>query len=312
MKQRLVKLLLLSSIILIILYFLIPDKIKFREVIIIKVNQTVAGRFINDQNKWVNWWPGRNKQDTNRDAKYFHNDFNYAVNRKMIHGDSVIIKSKSIHITSLLNIIPINSDSVAVQWRGLSESEINPAKRIKNYLKSIKNENSIEELLQSMKVFLEKKENVYGHFINQIQVSDTILVAKRYTSNSYPSTKEIYKLINTVRDYIYKAGVKETNYPMLHVTQNNIQFNTMVAIPVNTAITPNNEFLLKKMVPGKILVTDVRGGIYTINQAQKQIELYMNEHLLIAPAIPFQSLITDRSKEADTTKWITKIYYPIM
>ncbi len=86
----------------------------------------------------------------------------------------------------------------------------------------------------------------------------------------------------------------------------------MVAIPVNKTITPNNEFLLKKMVPGKILVTEVRGGIHTINQAQKNIELYMNDHHLVSPAIPFHSLVTDRSKEADTAKWITKIYYPVM
>ncbi len=313
MKNWWIKLLLLSFIVLISIHFLIPAKIDFREVIIIKVNQTVAGRFISDENKWGNWWPGKNKQDNNGDAKYHHNNnFSYTVNQKLTHGDSVIIKRKSILIKSLLNIIPINNDSVAVQWRGQSESEINPVTRLKNYLESLKNESSIEELLQSMKVFLEKKENVYGHSIDQIQVKDTILVAKRFTSNSYPTINEVYKLINNVRDYIYKAGAKETNYPMLHVIQDNFQFNTMVAIPVNKSINPNNEFLLKKMVPGKILVTEVRGGIHTINQAQKNIELYMNDHHLVAPAIPFHSLVTDRSTVADTTKWITKIYYPVM
>jgi hypothetical protein len=28
-------------------------------------------------------------------------------------------------------------------------------------------------------------------------------------------------------------------------------------------------------------------------------------------AIPFQSLVTDRSKQPDTTKWITNIYTPV-
>ncbi len=312
MKKLWIKVLLSSFIVLITIHFLIPAKIDFREVIIIKVNQTVAGRFISDASKWHNWWPGINKQARNQDAKYHHNNFSYTVNQKLTYGDSVIIKRKSILIKSLLNIIPINNDSVAIQWRGESESEINPFKRLNNYSGSSKNESSIEELLQSMKVFLEKKENVYGHSIDQIQVKDTILVVKRFTSNSYPTINEVYKLINNLRDYIYKAGAKETNYPMLHVIQDNFQFNTMVAIPVNKSINPNNEFLLKKMVPGKILVTEVRGGIHTINQAQKNIELYMNDHHLVAPAIPFHSLVTDRSTVADTTKWITKIYFPVM
>jgi hypothetical protein len=38
----------------------------------------------------------------------------------------------------------------------------------------------------------------------------------------------------------------------------------------------------------------------------------MNDHFLSAPAIPFEILITDRSKEKDTTRWKTKIYQPSM
>jgi hypothetical protein len=32
---------------------------------------------------------------------------------------------------------------------------------------------------------------------------------------------------------------------------------------------------------------------------------------LSTPAIPYQSIITNRLTETDTTKWITKIYQPI-
>src|SRR6266487_3596951 len=42
------------------------------------------------------------------------------------------------------------------------------------------------------------------------------------------------------------------------------------------------------------------------------IEKYMDDHFLSAPAIPFEILITDRNKEADTSKWETKIFYPSM
>ena len=85
----------------------------------------------------------------------------------------------------------------------------------------------------------------------------------------------------------------------------------MVAIPVSKSIPTNNNFLFKRMVPGKILVTEVKGGTYTTGEALKQLEIYRSDNHLRSPAIPFESLVTDRSREPDTSKWVTKIYYPV-
>jgi hypothetical protein len=230
----------------------------------------------------------------------------------MIQGDSIIIKNKYVRINSLLNIIPINSDSVAIQWKGESTATWNPVKRYNIYQEEKKLENNIEALLHFMKEFLEDEEKLYGIRIDQIKVKDTILVASKYFSKAYPTTAEIYNLIERVKNFIKTQGATETNYPMLHVIQDSGLFRTMVAIPVNKTIPENNKFLLKKMVPGRILVTDVKGGIFSADNATKTIEKYMDDYHLVSPAIYFQSLVTDRSRETDTSKWITRIYYPVM
>ncbi|MEO5783322.1 MAG: hypothetical protein ABIQ07_08635 [Ginsengibacter sp.] len=317
MKKILIVLLVLSCVAFIGIYVFIPGKINFREVILIKANQINANRFITDESKWNKWWPKatiRNEQANiiQTDTNYFYKNYYYAVILKMIQGDSIIINNNSIRINSLLNIIPINSDSVAIQWKGQSASISDPVKRFKNYLDSKKIEKGIEDILQSMKIFLENKDSLYGIHIDQIQVKDTLLVATKYSSITYPTTTEIYTLIKSLKDFISKQEAIETNYPMLNIMQDSGRFSTMVAIPVNKLIPTKNNFLSKRMVPGKILITEVRGGDYTANQALKQIELYMNDYHLTPPAIPFQSLVTDRSKEPDTTKWITKIFYPVM
>ena len=85
----------------------------------------------------------------------------------------------------------------------------------------------------------------------------------------------------------------------------------MTAIPVNKYIPTNKNFLFKRMVPGKILVTEVIGGVNTTANALKELELYITDRHLQSPAIPFESLVTDRSKQPDTSKWVTKVYYPI-
>jgi hypothetical protein len=63
---------------------------------------------------------------------------------------------------------------------------------------------------------------------------------------------------------------------------------------------------------GNILVTDVNGGPSAIKYAFDRLEEYVSDTKRIPPAIPFESLITDRRKERDTSKWITRIYYPVM
>ena len=65
------------------------------------------------------------------------------------------------------------------------------------------------------------------------------------------------------------------------------------------------------MVLGNILVGEVKGGLSTILNAEKQLANYVFDYGKASPAIPFQSLVTDRSLEADSSKWITRLNYPI-
>ena len=63
---------------------------------------------------------------------------------------------------------------------------------------------------------------------------------------------------------------------------------------------------------GDILVAEITGGKNKIDSAMKQMDTYALDHQYNNIAIPFYSLVTDRMKVADSTKWVTKIYYPIM
>jgi hypothetical protein len=114
-----------------------------------------------------------------------------------------------------------------------------------------------------------------------------------------------------LKEYISINGAKETNSPMLNVIRDSSNFITMIAIPLNKSIPENGKFIFKRMVPGNILVTEVTGGNFTITEALQQMKIYINDNHLQSPAIPFESLVTDRSKEPDSSKWITRIYYPI-
>ncbi|MEP6711430.1 MAG: GyrI-like domain-containing protein [Ferruginibacter sp.] len=317
MKKIFIALLLFCGLAVIAVYAFIPAKINFTDTVLINVKQTNADRFLTDETQWNKWWPkednkneqaGFNPNKTN----YSYKNYLYLVNLQMLTGDSIIIKNDALTINSLLYIIPVNNDSISLQWTVESTYTTDPFKRFKNYLQGKQLKNNTAYLLEQMKKFLENKEKVYGMRIDEEIVKDTFLIATRYSSNNYPTTNEIYDLIKNLQDYVSKNGAVETNKPMLHIIADSGHFKTMVAIPVNKVIPENKKFLFKRMVPGRILVTEVKGGETLTTYTIKTIEKYMNDYHLQSPAIPFQLLITDRSKEADTTKWITKIYYPVM
>ena len=142
-------------------------------------------------------------------------------------------------------------------------------------------------------------------------VKDTILVTTNFSSIQYPSTSKIYSAIDSIKNYISLNNAKETNYPMLHILQDSGLYKTQVAIPVNMVIPQSRIYLVKRMVPGKILVGEIKGGNYSTGEALRQMQIFMTDNALSSPAIPFESLITNRMEEPDTSKWVTKIYYPV-
>jgi hypothetical protein len=47
-------------------------------------------------------------------------------------------------------------------------------------------------------------------------------------------------------------------------------------------------------------------------EAEKQLENFQKDNRKIVMAMPFQQLVTNRMKEQDTLKWVTRIFLPVM
>jgi hypothetical protein len=291
-------------------YLFIPAKIHFRKSMYVKTSPNSATRFLLDEKAWHNWWPS--KQLNAKDSVFFYKTFEYLVNWKMISGDSIQIKTNNGQINSLINIIPINKDSTGFQWEGESIAEKNIFKRVRNYFTQKKIQNNANEIFISLKNYLENEENVYGIKIEHKMVVDTLLISTKKNFSNYPTTVEVYEMINNLTQYINLNNVTQTNPPMLHVVQDSGMFKTMVALPINKLIMNTDKFVIKKMIAGKILIAETKGGSANAEASIKKLELYMDDYHIMSPAISFQSLVTDRSKESDSTKWVTKLYYPIM
>ncbi|MFN2439803.1 MAG: hypothetical protein ABR503_11440 [Chitinophagaceae bacterium] len=316
MKKWLVVFLILFLILFALLYLFIPNVISISRKISVKANAEGLYRNLEVHKKWQLWWPGTDTTiATDRPEQIFYlNGYAYTIEDKSINSLSISISDNKISTKTLLHIIPLKTDSVKLVWTGAMATSINPLIRIHRYFKAKDIERNLEKILEGMKTFFSKNENIYGIAIKQEAVVDSILISTYATSAGYPTIPFIYGLIDQLKNYTRGQSAKETGYPMLNVsTTDSINFLTKVALPVNKKLKDSGTISYKWMLGGgKILVTEIKGGPHSIEKAFTQMEQYVSDYNRLAPAIPFRSLVTDQMKEPDTNKWVTRIFWPVL
>jgi hypothetical protein len=312
MKKWLLITLVILALLLTSVYVFFPKLLHISNIEKINCNINSVNRFVMVEGKWAKWWPGTVDHDSLSNKNVFvYNGYKYIITGNKYYAVAIQTHDNDLAIDGTIFFLPMSSDSVQAEWKYSLETNSNPVNRIHLSWETKKVNNNMMDIMKSMKAFLEKQENVYGMRIDEIRVKDTILVTTKFSSDQYPSTSKIYGLISGIKNYISINKARETNFPMLHVWQDSGLFHTTVAIPVDVRIPENKTYSMKRMVPGKILVAEVTGGLYRTREALRQLGFFLSDNNLSSPAIPFESLITNRMEEPDTSKWVTKIYYPV-
>jgi hypothetical protein len=289
-------------------YVFIPATENFVYASSVKCPQEAATRFLINKNKWQQWWPGQKKEE----HLYTYKNYEYRVNKIMLNAVDITVSDSKDSVRGLLRILGDTGAVTKLQWNSELEFSSNPIIRLSQYFQSKNIKTNIASLVEDCKLFFEKQENVYGMKIQVETVKDSSLVSYSLILDHYPLTEEIYDMIGKVKEYIKKKGGKENSSPMMHVqTISPTEFGIMVGIPTQGDLPSEGEFRAKKMVLGNILTGEVKGGVYTVTQAELEMKNFVTDFRRMSPAIPYQSLITNRMLEPDTAKWITRLYYPI-
>ena len=316
MKKWFIGLLIGAVLLISSVYLFIPNVISIKSEMIINTSRSGLFRILMDNEKWAKWWPSKEilpSTDYNQ-QNLLYNGISYKVNSKNISQLKIDITDKAIYLSSVLYLISSKSDSVKLVWESQLPTSYNLIKRFFAYQKAQKIKRDFDSILKKMGTYFSKTENIYTAPIEQVLVSDTSLIATFGNSKNYPSTAFIYSLIDKLKIYALSNGAQETGFPMLNInTTDSVNFTVKVALPVNKRL-PNTETIFYKwmMYGGKILVMEVKGGNGTTNKALLHMSDYISDFQRMAPAIPFFSLVTDRRNEPDSSKWTTKIYYPVM
>lgn len=290
-------------------YFLIPAKLVIGEAVSIDAADAVTSKFLITKNGWDKWWPGQKITDN-------HYRFKGAdlYITKITNSDVYLkLQKDGLTFNSDISYLAADEGSVTVKWDADGEGKSGAFARLKNYYGSKDVSLQVAGILNELKHFLEDEKNTYGYKIYLNHIKDTVLLTKIGTYKNVPSVAQIYAEIADLKEQTKKQGANETNFPITNITPtDDHQYLVHIALPINKQIKPDAKTIINSMPKGSnLLVTDVQGGPNTINNALSQMKAYMKDHRLTSPAMSYQSLITDRLSEKDTSKWVTKIYYPI-
>lgn len=300
------------------IYFFIPGKINITDYTLANANSLSTYRILSDTDTWNMWWP-RNQQTDHSGSftlpsSFTLNNYSYTLSEKLYNAITISIHHHKIGFHSLLMIFELPGDSVLLQWKCTLNAGFNPVKRLLRYRQAVQLKKNMTIILKNLQSFLHKNENIYGYSINEVIVKDSFLVAIKNILPHYPTTNDIYSLIRQLQAYNTRQGARTTNYPMLNVMPlGSNRFEIRVAIPVDRQLENNGGIIAKQLVTrGKLVIATVTGGTHTISNAFIQLKAYTHDYKKIIVAIPFESLVTDRLQEPDSTKWVTKVCYPVM
>ena len=294
-------------------YVFISNNTEIAKVTFLNANKTVAFRCLTQENLLQQFLKDSQITYYNDSAFVFkHNNITFHIKKRMFEIVEVLISDNNVNLNSYISFLQLSPDSTGVEWKAQMKMSNNPLKRVQQYLQANKIHKSMSFVFDQLKQFVSNKKNVYGLAIERTLLTDSLLVTTKTVTNNYPSQDVYYDLIKKLQDYLAANGASPANYPMLNIAEiDTNKFVTTVAVPINKVLPDKGAIVFKRMFPGNILTTEVKGGAHALEQGIKQLNLYMSDNQLSSPAIPFQSLITNRLVNRDTSKWMTKLYYPI-
>ena len=293
-----------------LVYGLIPKKIIVSSSLYIHANASAVSRSLVNNNDWKKWWPSKGGNFS--DSGFSHNQYTFKIREKFYHAVRILIQTEGMSRESRINIFPVTKDSLYLFWKYEFQASLNPFSRFYEYRQAVNTKKEMDNILLSMKSFLVNKENVYGIKISQIMSRDSTLITTKFRTNDYPTTAEIYEAIYKLKDFAALNHARENNFPMKQTEKlKEGGYETMVAIPINKALANKGKFILKRYVPWKEMMGQVTGGDSTISRGFQHFKIFLQEYQYMQMTTPFESLVTDRSIEKDSSKWVTRFICPI-
>lgn len=314
MKKILLLILIFLALCIASVYVFVPKKLVVSSVSSFHANREGVSRFLANDSNWKKWWPGTVTKTADNLLYFTLDDCDFQVREVLYNAIRLRLIKNGDSSAGFVRLIPFTKDSMGIELSSQLDARPDPFSRISAYLRGKRIEKAFDDIVLSLSKYASDIKNVYGINIKNEKVQYQNLVSTKQSFSHYPTTADVYAIISRLRNYINQSGAKELFSPMLNIKKtDSTTYSAQVGLPVDRMLPQKDDITSKWMMKGgNILTGEVTGGQKQIEQAEKQMELYISDYQRSIIAIPFQMLITDRTKELDSTRWITRIYYPVV
>jgi hypothetical protein len=265
-------------------------------------------RNISNPSNWTKWWPGNKLTD----SKYSFLEKEILINKILLNGFEGQTQSRGKQIKINLQALTINSYTSQINVTTQYAFSSNVVTKLMQYVSLLKDKSDFTKFLQQMQAVFSSTEKTYGFNIERQRVPNSSYISVKQSFTHNPTTEEIYSMIEELEKYIALQNSKVLNAPIVNLfTDNNKEYEAMVAIATDRDLPSNNKYFLKNMMLGNIMVAEVKGDRKRIDECIQAMKYYISDYKKSSPAIYFERLITDRLAEKDSTQWVTTINYPI-
>lgn len=265
-------------------------------------------RNISNPSYWNKWWPG-NKLNN---SKYSFLEKEILINKILLNGFEGQTQSRGKQIKINLQALTISSYTSQINLTTQYAFSSNVVTKLIQYVSLLKDKSDFTKFLQQIQVVFSSTEKTYGFNIERQRVPNSSYISVKKSFTHSPTTEEIYSMIQELEKYIASQNSNVANAPIVNIyTDNNKEYEVMVAIATDRDLPSNTKYSLKNMMLGNIMVAEVKGDRKKIDECIQAMKYYISDYKKSSPAIYFERLITNRLAEKDSTQWITTINYPI-
>jgi len=293
------------------LYLLTPSTLNYEETAVIKGNSAALIRNLASNSHVEQWWPQKSGTAGERAHRFNNSKYSFIV------SDPTMVVAKIVQtrdsIRSQMFFLDNAAGEVRVIWRLTYKLPLAIIARVKKLGEATQIRKDVRLLLNRFQAYYASPGALYGFKLHISKVRDTTFLAVFQTEDSYPDQSEVYHLADSLMEYGLAKNLKRFGAPMLNVQKvNEGRFLVEVAVPVDTVFESSGPFHFKRLPPhGDLLIVNVTGGSANANCALTQALNYIADNHRTLAALPFFSLITDRRKEKDSTRWLTQVICPV-
>jgi len=171
-KWLLVPVVLLLAVISI--YWFIPSQLTVVQITHVHCPATAAFRSLTHQEAWRKWWPS--KDTAGHTLQYGGSQLQ--VSKTLLNTFEIQIQHAGLTINSTMNLLPLPADSMAIQWKCMIPSGMNPFTRIQRYRQAIAVKNNMAAVSNALRAFdlaLSDFHQVDSHFGQELCLSGFVI-----------------------------------------------------------------------------------------------------------------------------------------